>query len=284
MRIESKTLTMRKVEKMIITQLENMLENDFLNCFLNKHSYEKFYSPFILAYIGIFLNQLKQNKFESLLLAIETKLEKTPNENGIFNFFGNDSYYYDVDTTSIVNTFFLLRKNKPTEYHNQVLSKILKNKQIDSDGIQTWFERPRNNFDWFVNYNVLLYAKMLNKPVKNIHEYLRLKKKEFSALGSQYYRDISFPCFISRFYEIEFHIDLKLAKDKDNKTDTNLFTLGSIVLNKPNTKINLNTLFELLRTNQKYFNSSEGFFSSKELNAAILIYLINNLNNYEQYY
>ena len=91
----------------IYSIIEQMVERDFQNCFTN-YKTERFYSPFILGLIGIFLFIARDSKLNDILKKIEIKLLSTYNTNGLYNFYGTKNYSSDVDTTSIVNAFIYL--------------------------------------------------------------------------------------------------------------------------------------------------------------------------------
>ncbi len=281
MNLEIENQNIVTIENELFNQLERMLINNFSNCSMALPSTNNFYSPFILALIGIFLNQTKHKRIESLLIKIENKLNETPNNAGIYNFYGNDKYFYDVDTTSIVNTFFLLRNCKSSEYHNRILKSLLNNKINGDKAIQTWINRPRNNIDWFVNYNFFAYSYLLNRPNQLIREYLISEKEKFLQTGSHYYSDISFPYFLIEFNNIEFETDLSINEKLICNDNTNLFHIGVNILDGKLTQITLEIFLFLLNSNQLYFNSKKGYFTSQELNSAIILYLINKIQNNE---
>jgi len=270
-----------KIEDELFNKVDYMSNNNFCNCFMSLQPSNKFYSPFILALIGIFLNQTKQGKFESLLTAIEKKLNETSNSNGIYNFYGDEQYFFDVDTTSIVNTFFLLKQSKPLEYHEQIINTLLNNRMKDAKAIQTWLNKPINNVDWFVNYNFYIYTQIFKKPDLLIEEYLLNKKADFLKNGSHYYSNINFPSFIVEFNNKEFNTNLSFGKINISTDDTNLFQYGLSLLDEPFTETHFEKLLHIYNSNQVYFNSRKGYFSSQELNAAILLYLTSKINIYE---
>ncbi len=272
-----------KIEDELFNKVEYMSNNNFCNCFMSLQPSDKFYSPFILALIGIFLNQTKQIKFEPILTSIENKLNETSNSYGIYNFYGDDQYFFDVDTTSIVNTFFLLKQSKSLEYHEQIINSLKNNRMNGTKAIQTWINRPRNNVDWFVNYNFYTYTHIYKKPDLLIEDYLLNEQVDFLKNGSHYYSNIHFPSFITKFNEKEFNLNLSFNKINISRDDTNLFDFGLNILNDIFTEINFDKMLKLYNSNQVYFNSKKGYFSSQELNAAILLYITNKIKNHEQH-
>ncbi len=270
-------------ENELFNSLVTMTNCNFRNCIDSSQPTHKFYSPFILALIGIFINQLKQKKYDTFLEAIEKKLNETPNINGIYNFFGDLDYFYDVDTTSVVNTYYFLRQCKPAPYHISVINTLKENRDMGSNAIQTWLNRPNNNIDWFVNYNFYLYTHVFNNPDGLVKEYLLNEYDCFLKNGSHYYTDICFPFFLTEFNKKEFKLLLTLKNHKISYDNNNLFHIGLNILNNYSIGINSDVLKQFFCSNQVYFNSSKKLYFSQELNAAIIIYLINKINNNEQY-
>lgn len=263
------------IENELFNQLEKMLINNFESCSIALSSVNKFYSPFVLALIGIFLNQTKHKRKEPLLKKIETKLNETHNNFGIYNFYGDDKYFYDVDSTSIVNTFFLLRNCKTLNYHNHVLKTLTKNKSFEDNGLQTWLNRDKNNIDWFVNYNYFIYSYLLNEPNSFIEKYLITEKENFIQTRSNYYSNIYFPSFLVAFNNVEFNVEISLLDKLLYDDDKNLFHYGINILNGKFEQASIDQLQYLFNSDYYYFNSKKGYYSSKELNSAILLYLIN---------
>lgn len=271
-----------KTEDELFNNLITMTNCHFRNCLSSSQPSDKFYSPFILALIGIFINQIKQRKFETFLEAIEKKLNETPNMDGIYNFFGDLNYFYDVDTTSVVNTFFILKQCKPSSYHLKIINTLSENRDIEGNAIQTWLNKPNNNVDWFVNYNFYLYTHVFNKSDSLVKEYLLNEHECFLKDGSRYYSNICFPSFFTEFNKREFKLLLPFKSHNISYDNNSLFHIGLSILNNNITELNSDSLKQFVCSNQVYFNSSESFYFSQELNAAIIIYLINKINNHEQ--
>ncbi len=268
------------IKEKIYKILNETKENGFINCYTAENRENKFYSPFILGLMGIFLIQSKDDKIIDVLNSIETKLLNTHNKNGIYNFYGNDIYPYDIDTTSIVNIFFLLKKIKNIEYHKSIISKLKKNTRKNEKLLKTWINRDRNYIDWFVNYNFLTYTILAGLKDEVIEKELKLKSGDFLKNGTRYYNDISFPLFYITFNLAEFGIDFSF-QSQSNADIKNLFQYGTkyITMKQKTEQITEN----FLNRNEVYFNSSTENYSSIELNASILLYLNNfKLNNYGQ--
>lgn len=266
------------IEYNIYKILNEAKDNCFINCYTIENKENKFYSPFILGLMGILLIQSKDDKVTDILDSIETKLLNTHNKNGIYNFYGNDTYYYDIDTTAIVNIFFLLKNSKNAEYHKNIITQLKKNIDVNENLLKTWINRDRNHIDWFVNYNFLTYTILADLKDAKIEKELKLRKGDFLKNGTRYYNDISFPLFYIIFNLAEFGIDFSFESHTNSKTK-NLFQYGTEYIIKQKRK---QITDNWLNSNEVYFNSSKERYSSTELGATILLYLTNlKFNNYE---
>ncbi len=269
--------------------LDDKLINNFEICSENSisnNSSRKLYSPFLLSLIGIVLSTLTETAIRILLQKIYKKLISTPNNEGLYNFYGNSEYFYDVDTTAEVSTFIFNYSQKLPNKDN-ILQQILGN-QSDQDGsILTWFNRSKNNVDWFVNFNVFILLKLLGCNDDKLIKYLRNNAINFYKNGSQYYDDISLSLFMISFYR-----DLKLISQKDffipqnqikiyikknNLITENFKDFTSFDSVKNNKNILLDQLHENWAKDILYFNSSKAFYTATELNAAITLYLLNKM-------
>ena len=282
-------IKMKDFQNEMLDFLDDKLTNNFEICSENSiSSVNKIYSPFALSLIGIILSSLNETSIDILLQKIYKKLLSTLNKAGIYNFYGNDEYFYDVDTTAGVNTFiFNYRQELPDK--NNILEKISGN-QNDQDGfILTWFNRSRNNVDWFVNFNVFIFLRILGYHNERLFMYLKNNVEAFLINGSRYYADVSLPLFMIFFYqdrniinEQDFMIP-KYMKVNKLSSKENILSLALRYLNKDNMeyKTEKNVLLELLYDNWakdiRYFNSSAAFYTSTELNAAIALYLLNKM-------
>lgn len=259
------------IKEKIYKILNETKENCFINCYTLENKQKKFYSPFILGLMGIFLIQSKDDKVTDILNSIETKLLNTHNKKGVYNFYGNNTYYYDIDTTAIVNIFFLLKKAKNAEYHKNIITELKKNIDVNEKLLKTWLNRDRNHIDWFVNYNFLTYTILADLKDEIIEKELKVKTENFLKNGTRYYKDISFPLFYITFNLAEFGIDFSFTSQTNYETK-NLFQYGTeYIINKKTKQITDN----LLNSNEVYFNSSKEHYSSIELGATILLYLTN---------
>lgn len=252
----------------------------------------KIYSPFVLALIGVILLPLRSNKKINILAQrIYEKLSDTANNNGLFNFYGNKEYYYDVDTTAIVNTFFFDYCRKIPD-KTKTLHLILEN-QDDHDGsVYTWMDRENNNIDWFVNFNVYVFFKKIGCHKNKLIDYLKNNTEKFFHNGSRYYKDITIPLFIMYFYFDQKFIDdndfgiSKYFNIIDKLSNKNVILSGLALLrkNKKNTT-EFDELLKLLNETWHHevrcFNSSKAFYISTELNAAISLYLLNKMETLE---
>lgn len=269
--------------------LDDKLINNFEICSENSisnNSSRELYSPFLLSLIGIVLSSLNETAIDILLQEIYKKLISTPNNEGLYSFYGNSEYFYDVDTTAVVNTF-IFRYSQELPNKDNILQQILGN-QNDQDGsILTWFDRSKNNVDWFVNFNVFILLKLLGCNDDKLIKYLRNNAVNFYKNGSQYYDDISLSLFMISFYR-----DLKLISPKDffipqnqikiyikknNLITENLKDFTNFDSVKNNKNILLDQLFGNWKKDISYFNSSKAFYTSKVLNAIITLYLLNKM-------
>ena len=249
----------------------------------------KVYSPFVLALIGVILLPLRSNKKINIMAQrIYEKLSDTANNDGLFNFYGNKEYYYDVDTTAIVNTFFFDYCRKIPD-KTKTLHLISKN-QNDRDGsVYTWIDRENNNIDWFVNFNMYIFLTKIGYHKNKLIDYLKNNAEYFFHNGSRYYRDITIPLFIMYFYfDQKFIDDNDLGISKyfniiDKLSNKNVILLVLAFLRKNTTEFD--DLLKLLNKNWHYevrcFNSSKAFYISTELNAAISLYLLNKMETLE---
>lgn len=139
--------SIKTLQSNLIDFLNSKICNDYEVCseisIIGKDP-NKIYSPFLLALIGIILLPLRSNKRINILTQkIYKKLSDTANNGGLFNFYGDKEFFYDVDTTAIVNTFFFdYCREIPNK--TKILQWILEN-QNDHDGsVYTWIDRGNN--------------------------------------------------------------------------------------------------------------------------------------------
>lgn len=282
---------MKTLQSKLIDFLNSKIYNNYEVCseisIIGKDS-NKIYSPFLLALIGIILLPLRSNKKINILAQrIYEKLLDTPNNDGLYNFYGNKEYYYDVDTTAIVNTFFFDYCRKiPNK--TKTLQLILENKNDHDGSVYTWIDRENNNIDWFVNFNVYIFLKKIGYHENKLIDYLKNNAEKFCNNGSRYYRDITIPIFMMYFYVDQKFIDnndINISKyfniiDKLSNENVILLGLAFLRKNKKHTT-EFDGLLKLLNENWHYevrcFNSSKAFYISTELNAAISLYLLNKM-------
>lgn len=269
--------------------LDNKLINNFEICSENSisnNNSRKLYSLFLLSLIGIVLSNLNETAINILLKKIYNKLLPTPNNEGLYNFYGNSEYFYDVDTTAVVSTFIFNYSQKLPNKDN-ILQRILGNQNNQDGSILTWFDRSRNNVDWFVNFNVFIFLKILGYHNEKLCMYLKNNMGTFLNNGSRYYADLSFPLFMMFFYhsrniisEQDIIIPKYMKADKKLSKE-NIFSLGLTYLNNMEYKNREDVLLKLLYKNWakdiRYFNSSRAFYTSTELNAAITLYILNKM-------
>lgn len=286
---------MKTLQSKLIDFLNSKICNNYKVCseisIINKNP-NKIYSPFLLALIGVILIPMRSNKnINSLIQRIYEKLSDTANNDGLFNFYGNKEYYYDVDTTAIVNTFFFDYCRKiPNK--TKTLQLILENKNDHDGSVYTWMDRENNNIDWFVNFNVYVFFKKMGCHKNMLIDYLKNNAENFFHNGSHYYRDITIPLFMVYFYLDQKFIDnndINISKyfniiDKFSNENVLLLGLTFLRKNKKNTT-ELDELLKLLNENWHHevrcFNSSKAFYTSTELNAAISLYLLNKMGTLE---
>jgi hypothetical protein len=252
----------------------------------------KIYSPFLLALIGIILLPMRSNKNISFLAQkIYEKLSVTENNDGLFNFYGNKEYYYDADTTAIVNTF-LFDYCRKIPNKTKTLQLILENRNDHDGSIYTWANKENNNTDWFVNLNVYVFLKKIGSHDNNLITYLKNNAENFCNNGSRYYKDISIPLFMMYFYADQKFIDdndLSISKyfNINEKLSNDNMILSGLTFLRKNKKsmTEYDDLLKLLNENWNHevqcFNSSKAFYTSTELNAAISLYLLNKMESLE---
>lgn len=279
----------KEFKKDLIFLLDNELNNNYEICIENSiinNFPKKIYSPFLLGLIGIILSNLDSRNYNNILNRIYEKLISTPNKKGLYNFYGNSEYFYDVDTTAVVSTFIFKYSQKLPNKDN-VLQQILRNQNNQDGSILTWFDRSKNNVDWFVNFNVFILLRLLVCDDDKLIKYIRTNAINFYKNGSQYYNDISLALFIISFYR-----DLKLISSKDSFIPQNqikfyikknnliteyLKDFANFDSVKNNKNILLDQLFKNWEKDISYFHSSKAFYTSKVLNAIITLYLLNKM-------
>ncbi|MEI7868465.1 MAG: hypothetical protein WCI11_11285 [Candidatus Methylumidiphilus sp.] len=260
------------------------------NSIIDKSS-KNIYSPFLLALIGIILLPMRNNKnIDILAKRIYEKLSVTENSDGLFNFYGNKKYFYDVDTTAVVNTFLF-------DYCQIIPNKIktiqlLLNNKSDAGSIHTWIGKENNNIDWFVNFNVYIFLKKHGYHENRLTYYLKNNIENFYNHGSRYYKNITIPLFMMYLYIDQKHIDdndfiiTKYFNFNENILNNNMILSGITFLckNKKN-MTECDDLLQLINENWNHkvqcFNSSKAFYTSTELNAAISLYLLNKMGALE---
>jgi len=185
----------------------------------------------------------------------------------------------------VVNTFIFNYSQKLPNKDN-LLQRILRNQNVQDGSISTWFDRSRNNVDWFVNFNIFLFLKILGYHNEKLIMYLKNNVGAFLNNGSRYYVSISWPLFMIFFCydrniitEQDFIIP-KYTKAARQSLKENMLFLELTYLNKyMRCKNKKDGLLELLHNNWakdiRYFNSRKAFYTSTELNAAITLYLLN---------
>jgi hypothetical protein len=251
-----------KIKKAIYRELGFMVSRNFVNCFPNGKEEEGFYSPFILGLIGVFLINIKNKEIEIILEKIDNKLLNTFNVEGIYNFYGNDSYYFDVDTSAIVNSYLILRHKNPVDCY-KLIERLKQKMDLDTGLYSTWLNREINHVDWIVNLN-LYFLETLIKGKSNLENSLKISFKEYLKFGSRYYINTSFPLFWLKHIQKEFNLLLDLSK-----YETSFEHIVS------DFKIESKNLDVTGIDNIIYFNSSKDTFNSKELSLSIISYLIN---------
>lgn len=273
----------------LIEFLDKKLRGDFKICCeksIDANNSNFIYSPFVLGLIGTILFGLKKNKIVELMLKrISKKLLSTKNRCGLYNFYGDDEYYYDLDTTSVVNTFLFSYCNE-LPYRINILNTIRKNQNLKDGSIFTWINRERNYIDWFVNFNIYIFFRVINFSDEALNIYLRNNMDSFIDYGSRYYSDITFPMFFSYFCYNQSLISKKeflkptYSNLKNMVAGENTISLFFSHLSQYNQKKN-EFLSKLLQENWtvdiSYFNSSKAIYLTKELNAAITLYLLKRL-------
>ena len=299
LKLKNNSLNLEKKEqiKETETKLILLLEKELVEPFLvvsenriDNSKREKVYSPFVLSLIGLFLFELQENnKIKSLCTKIYEKIINTVNIEGIYNFYGNSDYYYDLDTTAVTNSF-IYKYSKVIKSKDTILSSLFE-KQNEPGGISTWINREDNNLDWFVNLNIYTFLKSLGIKNDKLFSYLKKNSKEFFVKGSQNYTNTLFPTFFICFYynsgflsksDFNRFINLNLLNNGSQNTNE-ILSLGINLLLEKNLNSLPNNYIDALCNNWQeeicYFNSSKANYTSRLLNITVALYLLKNLRS-----
>ena len=242
-------------------------------------------SPFVLSVAGIILFQA--SGVAPILDLIIDKIRSLHSYKGIYNFYGDDTYHYDVDTTASTHTLLKLtsRKNNREE---SLVEDILGMQDDESGAVWTWFDREPNRIDWFVNYNVHSYLTLTGDENRNLRNYLTENMHSFIESGSHYYRDIDFPLFLIMIHR-HLHDDSlaervysrSMGRAKPPSTSSILSIALKYFFHQENEFFNPQKLIDRIQKVWKrdtvYFTSSSAVYTSRFLNSAIALFLIDKL-------
>lgn len=242
-------------------------------------------SPFVLSVAGIILFQA--SGMDSILDLIIDKINSLYSCREIYNFYGDDTYHYDVDTTASTHTFLKLT-NRDRDQKEKLVEDILDIQDDESGAIWTWFDREPNRIDWFVNYNVHSYLTLIGCENNNLRNYLTENMNSFIRSGSHYYRDLDFPLFLimihrhlhgNSFAERIYSRSLRKPKSP-SKSDILSIALKHFFHQKKegvNPEEMIDRIRKVWKKDTVYFTSSSAVYTSRFLNAAIALFLIDKL-------
>ena len=242
-------------------------------------------SPFVLSVAGIILFQA--SGVDSILDLIIDRIHILHSRKGIYNFYGDDTYHYDVDTTASTHTFLKLTSRKSNREENLV-EDILGMQDDESGAVWTWFDREPNRIDWFVNYNVHSYLTLTGVENEDLRNYLTENMHSFIKSGSHYYRDINFPLFlimIHRHLHDESFAERVCSRSMRGAKPPSTSNILSIALryffHQKYEGFNPQEVIDRIRKDWErdtvYFTSSSAVYTSRFLNAAIALFLIDEL-------
>jgi hypothetical protein len=282
-----------ELQNKLIEFIKGKICNEFEVCskiFYDSIEKESIYSPAFLGLIGSVLHQTPINDLKPILNIITEKIHNTPNVDGMYNFLGDSNYFYDIDSTVIVNNYLL--ESGENEKFIKKIDTILDSLRTTNNGFYTWINKESNNLDWVVNLNVFVFLKKVkNKKYVGQHSFLLDQLPNYLEKGSKYYPDNNLPLFFLLLYfnngilsDDEFKC-FSSIHSKYSNSNQNILSLCCRLLLKQNSYLDLNEMNESIYTlwlvDVKYTASSTSYYVSDVLNAAIALYLLNKLNSFK---
>ena len=238
-------------------------------------------SPYVSSIAARVLLTLPDHPLKNdIILKTKEYLLNVMRPTGLIGFIEPNEHRYDLDTQACVyNVLFRFGSEQIISKVNNIVKFFLENKCNQTGAYYTWVNKEKNNVDYFVNINIRMFFKTIGIQDPTLDKYLLASAYKFIRSGSRYYRDLSFPVFLTYLYinnEGLTRQEQYLAATLNRLLYTRKArSVAEDIKSMVHRHMSINGYWKC-RLFRQYFNSRDSYFQSKLLDNLIYYHILIN--------